>query len=57
MLRSQIEEMLADNESWRHPKNELARESFIGAMRARHYGYVALENAWTWFLTGWLAVS
>lgn len=57
MTREQIDQILADCESWLEPKNEQARDVFVTAMRARQYGYVALENAWDWFLCGWRAVS
>lgn len=55
-LRSDFS-LLSDSASWIDPNNLQARNAFTVAMANKAYGYEALHDAWSWFLTGWNSVE
>lgn len=42
-------ELIDDDEFEGHP----ARDAFVLEMKGRCYGYEAINDAWSWFATGW----
>jgi hypothetical protein len=41
-------------ESWKQAQRE-ARSEFIEQMRGREYGASETQDAWDWFITGWIS--